>query len=115
MKEAVVLDLEQFTGTEKYYKHFGGVVYTDGIKYLAEQAGCYWLIDLVASYQPKLKNAGFQLWQIQVAPDNSAVVTCREDSDLPEIVKQAIPYTDFPLKTFEWYFIDGVMLLQSEY
>ncbi len=40
-------ELEQFYGTEKWYRHFTGLVYTDGIKYLAENAGAYWLIDLV--------------------------------------------------------------------
>jgi hypothetical protein len=110
-----VLELEQFTGTEQYYRHCAGLVYTDGVKYLAEKAKCYWLLDIVASYQPQLKDAGFQFWRIEVSADHSAVVTCREDSDCPEIVKQTIEYADFPLKSFEWYVENGVMLLKSEY
>ncbi len=43
-------ELAQFTGTEQYYKHLGGLVYTDGVKYLAEKAGSYWLLDIIASY-----------------------------------------------------------------
>lgn len=46
------LDLSPFTGTEHWYKHWlGGLLYTDGVKYVADQAGAYWLIDAIASYQ----------------------------------------------------------------
>ena len=110
-------DLAQFTGTENYYKYHGGLVLTDGIKYLADQAGAYWLLDIVASYQRKLAGVGFQLWRIETCGlgNKSAVVTCREDSDQPDIVKQEIEYTDFPLDSFEFYVIDNVILLKSEY
>lgn len=109
------MDLEQFTGTENYYKHFGGIVYTDGIKYLAEVGKCYWLIDLIVSYQPKLRDIPFQLWAIRVFDDKTARITCREDSDLPELIKRKIGFTSFPLEYFECYCIDGVLLLKSEY
>ena len=43
-------DLSQFIGTENYYRHWTGHgVYTDGVKYLAEKAGAYWLIDAILS------------------------------------------------------------------
>lgn len=107
-------DLSGFHGTEHYYKNFTGLVYTDGIKYLAEQAEAYWFIDLVGSYQPELKDVPFQIWKLEVE-DNKAVATMREDSDEPNRVKQVIGFTDFPLEEFECYCIDGVMLLKSEY
>lgn len=109
-------DLQQFTGTQQYYRHFTGLLYTDGIHYLAEHAQCHWLIDLVGSYQHTLRDIPFQLWQI-VVDDNtdSAVVTMREDTDQPTGIRQDIPYTDFPLEDFSWYCIDNVMLLKSEY
>ncbi|MCK9598089.1 MAG: hypothetical protein M0R06_03545 [Sphaerochaeta sp.] len=51
-KEELEAGLAQFYGSEQWYKaSFGGVVYTDGVKYLADHAGAYWLIDAVASYQ----------------------------------------------------------------
>jgi len=109
------MDLDNFIGTENYYKHFTGLLYTDGIHYLATEGKCFWLIDLIASYQGKLKNIPFQLWSIQVFEDKSAVITCKEDTGQPDLVKQEIPFTDFPLKSFECYHIDGILLLKSEY
>lgn len=108
-------DLRQFTGTEHYYRNFTGLIYTDGIKHLAEQAGAYWLIDLVGSYQYKLRNVPFQLWTLAVNEDQTALVTMKEDDGQPTKVRQEIPYTDFPLRTLSWYCIDNVMLLKNEY
>lgn len=113
MKE---LNLSQFTGTEHWYKHmFGIVTYTDGIKYLADEAQAYWLLDIVASYQPKHKDKPFQIWKLTVNEDKTAVITMKEDSNKPVLVKQKIAYTDFPLDEIEFYCIDGIMLLKSEY
>ena len=108
------LNLEQFTGTTQWYKHMFGMRYTDGIQYLAVKAGAYWLIDIVASYQPRFKNIPFQLWRIEVK-DEKAVVTMREDTGRKPLVTQKFDYTDFPLAELEWYVCDNVMLLKGEY
>lgn len=107
--------LNQFTGTENWYRHWLGILYTDGVKFLAEKAGAYWLIDAVASYQRKLKDVPFQVWTLDVKKDNSAILQMREDSDMPVRVEQVIEYSDFPLESIRLYFIDGVLLLPSEY
>src|SRR6266545_2852011 len=72
-------ELRQFIGTERYYRHFTGMLYTDGIRYLADRAGCYWLIDVVASYQSELRAFPFQGWDLTVFPNKSALVTMVED------------------------------------
>ena len=97
------------------YRNFTGLLYTDGIQYLAERAGSYWLIDLVGSHQPKLQDARFQVWKLEVKEDKSALVTMIEDDGEPIRVSQEIGFTDFPLHEFSFYCIDGVMLLKSEY
>ena len=107
-------ELHQFTGTQNYYRNFKELLYTDGIQYLAEQAGSYWLIDLVESHQPRL-NSRFQVWKLEVNEDKSALVTMVEDDGEPVKVRQEILFTDFPLNEFSFYCIDGVMLLKSEY
>lgn len=107
--------LKEFTGTENYYLNFTGIKYTDGIKYLAEKAGAYWLIDLVGSYQHQLKEVPFQLWVLKVNKNKTAVITCQEDSNLPVIIEQKIQHTDFPLKELMCYCIGGILLLPSEY
>lgn len=90
-------------------------MYTDGVRYLAEKAGAYWLIDLVGSYQHNLRRVPFQVWQLTVNDAHSALVTMREDDGLPTKVRQEIAYADFPLRTFSWYCIDNIMLLKDEY
>lgn len=112
-------ELTHFTGTQHYYRNITGLLYTDGIKHLAERAGAYWLIDLVGSYQPQLQDAPFQLWRVQVNLDSSAIVTMVEDTGQPVKVGQRIPYTDFPLKDFSFYCcvddLASIIMLKSEY
>lgn len=110
-------DLAGFYGTEKWYKNFTGLLYTDGIKFLAEQAQAYWLIDAVGSYQQEFKDNQelqfFQLWDLEVK-GSEAVLTMRADSDQPALVRQEIPYTDFPF-SIKLYVCNNVLLLPSEY
>ena len=109
-------ELGQFTGTENYYKFFNLNI-TDGVKYLAEKGKCWWLLDVIFSYQPKVGKMPFQLWELKKSKvdDRKAIVTCREDSDKDPVVAQRIPYTDFPLESIKLYLIDKVVLLPSEY
>ncbi|MDP8216011.1 MAG: hypothetical protein P9L98_01650 [Candidatus Kaelpia imicola] len=108
-------ELTNFTGTEHYYRHWLEFNYTDGVKFLAEKANCFWLLDAIGSYQHKLKEKGFQIWTLKVNEDKLAVLQMQEDSDTPIIVKQEIEYTDFPTEEIKLYFINGVLLLTSEY
>jgi hypothetical protein len=48
-------DLAQFIGTENYYRYLG-INLTDGVKFLADEAGAYWLVDIVSIAQ-KFGNA----------------------------------------------------------
>jgi hypothetical protein len=128
--ETLLQNLKHFCGTEQYYKHFLGIRYTDGVKYLAENAQCYWLIDAIASHQPTAnKNQRlreFQLWFLHVGDThefikpkagNKAVLTCWEDtptSDTKPVVIQQIPFTDFPLPKIKLYLQEKILLLSDE-
>lgn len=118
-KEEISLkDLRHYTGTENHRKlsDSSRLTYTDGIKAMAEMVQAYWLIQLMESYvssQPRLLD-DFCLWDIQVNPDHTAVVSCREDTDKQPYIQQDIPFTDFP-ESYEWYVINGTILLKSEY
>ncbi len=113
-------ELRQFIGTEQYYRYTGGVVLTDGAKYLADRAGAYWLMDVVASWQAakKVTCEHFQLWKLEVKEDHKATVTA-DDGNGKEIVRQEIPFTDFPMRSAKLYLVnDGryrVLMLPSEY
>ena len=111
--------LNSFTGTEKYHRFspLSQLVMTDGVKFLAEEAGAYWLLDIIASYQSKCMKDNmlkdFQIWTLTVE-DGSGVVKCERDTD-DVAFTQDIPYTDFPLDSIKLYCIKGVILLPSEY
>jgi uncharacterized Ntn-hydrolase superfamily protein len=121
MEQAVLKDLndefEGFTGTSQYYRHFTNLlVFTDGVKAMADRYGAYWLIDVVASYQtrPAVREKPFQIWEI-TSRDRKAVVTMKEDDGEPSLVMQKIGFTDFPEGILKMYLTDGVLLLPSEY
>lgn len=109
--------------SETHYKHWLGILYTEGIKTLADQGECYWLLDAVASYQPKraIKSnpnlREFQLWLLTVNENQSAVLACYEDSPstCDPVITQDIPSTDFPLPEIKLYVEYGVLLLPSEH
>lgn len=113
-------DLYQFTGTSQWYPHPLGLVYTDGVLYLAEQGGAFWLLDAIAAWQfdPRVRDdrmlQQIQFWKLTVNPDRSALLICERDSD-DVAVTQEIPFTDFPLASVTIYCQDGVLLLPSEY
>jgi hypothetical protein len=114
MLDAVKLQnrLSQCIGTTQYFLHWTKTLkFTDGVKFLADNAGAYWLIDAIASYGRK---EPFQLWELKVN-DSKAVLTMKEDTGEPVLVKQEITYTDFPLDEITLYLIDGILLLTSEY
>jgi hypothetical protein len=110
--------LRQFTGSERWYRHpmFPAFSYTDGVQYLAEQAGAYWLIDAILASQaePDVGKEPFQVWTLSVGEDCSAVLTCT-DGDHGDVYRQDIPYTDFPLETYALWLTNNVLLLPSEY
>jgi hypothetical protein len=85
-------------------------------KYVAEQAGAYWLLDEIAFAQRGDKNVAgeeFQLWKLMVKPDHTATLTC-EDGNGNAVYSKAIEYTDFPLPELALYFTNSVILLPSE-
>ena len=104
--------------TEAYHQFSpitGFPVATDGAIALAEAAECYWLLDIVGSYQgEKRLDPHFQVWELEVnTKDSCAVIRGYNDKEL--IITQDIPYTDFPLDTVKLFLIDGIILLPSEY
>jgi len=113
-------DLAHFTGTTQWYNHWLGLLYTDGVRYLAEQGGAYWLLDAIASWQlqPVVQQdqllQSIQFWKLTVNEDCSAQLICERDQG-DVAITQDIPFTDFPLREVRLYCQQGVLLLPSEY
>jgi hypothetical protein len=116
-KEELQNIIAHATGTTAYHRYSPIPVYpviTDGVLAAAEAAGCFWLLDIIGSYQGNIKlDTNFQVWTLTVKDDKSAVVKGFNDTTL--IIRQKIKYTDFPLKEFKLYLIRGVILLPNEY
>ena len=111
-------ELAQFTGTENWYRHtlMRDVHYTDGMLFVAERAGAYWLIDEIALAQKAevaLAGEEFQVWTL-IVEGSSALLRCDDGNDRRLFEKQ-IEYTDFPEPGIKLYVADGVIMLPGEY
>jgi len=112
-------ELAQFTGSENWYRHGinRAVLFTDGAKYIADQAGAYWLLDEIAIIQPHDKHVAaesFQVWKLAVNADQTGVLTCEDGNDNVVYTKQ-IEYTDFPSDGITLWFTNNTILLPREY
>lgn len=117
-KQEILDIINQAHGSDAYHKFSpfpGFPVATDGVIALAEAAGCFWLLDIIGSYQTdKRLDTSFQVWKLEVnLGDCSAIVRGFNDTEL--IITQEIHFTDFPLDEVKLYLMDGVILLPSEY
>jgi hypothetical protein len=115
---ALRAELSQFTGSEEFYPHFlRGFRYTEGVRYLADEANCHWLVDAIASWQQKALQDGwlreFQLWELFVK-DGKGKLVCSRDTDNVAFT-QTIQATDFPLDYVRLYLESGTLMLPSEH
>lgn len=113
------LQLAHFCGTQNYYEHRtigqDKLLLTDGCHFLRENARCYWLFDLICSYQYQIGNVHFQNWKLKKTGSIGWIVSA-SDGEYNRLVKQNIPYSDFPLEEgIELFFVDGVVMLPWEY
>lgn len=105
-------------GTTQYYRHQPGFVLTDGAKWLAESAGCYWLYDIIWSIKPVLANDSFAVVKL-IVKDGQGDVSVEDGNDRV-LYTQHIEYTDFPLPEIMLYVVDAdertkVIMLPGEY
>jgi hypothetical protein len=111
--------LAKFTCSEQLYRHAINrkVVFTDGVKYVADQAGAYWLLDeiaLVQSGDRRVIGESFQVWQLTVNGDETATLTC-EDGNKNVLYAKRIEFTDFPQAGITLWYTNNTILLPSEY
>ena len=118
MKKFDPSQLNQFIGTEKYYRISRRHLLTDGTKYLAEAAECFWMMDAIASHLCEIGTADWFV-SVRVEVTEGRAVMIYEDGNGREHARQEIPYTDFPLNSITLYACwDGehwVIMLPSEY
>lgn len=106
--------LHHFNGTDNYCRYLFGMLATDGAMAFADKFRAYWLLDIVASYYPQLKEEEFQEWQLKVMEDRSAVVRCT-NGNKKRLIVQEVPFTDFSANTATLWVEGNVILLPSEH
>jgi len=118
-------DLENHRGSGTFYRHglMRNVVYTEGVRALAEGAGAYWLIDKVATNQmePKIAREDFQVWELYHKGNNHWMLMS-DDGNGNVLHSELIEYSDFPLpigpEPFKLYCVRGearTIMLPGEY
>jgi len=91
-------------------------IFTDGVKAVADQAGAYWLLDIVAT---EVAPICLHLWEgeqehmtflhVHVAHDG-AVLWLDQDTGGPRLWERRIEYTDFPEGNWVFYLcMDGLI------
>jgi hypothetical protein len=128
-------DLDQFTGTETWYRHplNKKLLYTDGVMYFAEQAGAHWFVDLIAvgangnpgpvpQAIPDQDRFGVVLLKVTGSTAQVQVRTDYDENDATvgtALYKEPIPFTDCPEGTWKFYLMDDgtntVLMVPSEY
>ena len=104
-------------GSENFYCHKPSLIlYTDGVKELAQKCGAYWLIDLIISHQchKEIKLERFQVWNLKRVGDNVFKIVATDGNE-NKVTSQKIPFSDFPYDLATVWLVDGCMMLPTEY
>lgn len=129
-KEEIETGLVQFYGSENFHRFsslFRKHLITDGVKYLCDNADCFWLVDAIASHHgscmkdPKGMLQERQFWTLKKnKTGRGAKLICERDTG-DVAITQKIPFTDFPLTEIKlWAAPSGggehiTIFLPSEY
>ena len=116
-------ELRYFTGTEMYY--FIPLLrtrYTDGLKYLANVADCYWLITDVSVIAKSLKHRSRWVtidfkrlpMEKQETSGYEAEIIYSDGND-NVLERHGYGVTDFPLDELRLFFVNDTLMLTSEY
>lgn len=117
--EELQTQLSYFTGTDNYYSFtpFAPLVLTDGAQFLADEAGAFWLMDIIASVFNIIQRNGAGFVYLKREGDEATFRL--DDGDGGTLYAQKIEYTDFPLEEIILYVMPNgdtwVIMLPSEY
>lgn len=110
--------LLDFYGIENHYRHgLTGKLYTDGIVALAKEWECYWLLDKIFSLQLEkaIRDVDFQVWYLSRIEETNSFKLILDDGNSVIKYEEVIDFSDFKDDDLKLYYIDGVLLLPSEY
>jgi hypothetical protein len=111
--------LDNFHGSEHYYRLMGGVNATDGVHYIMQNGYSWFATDAVAVLKahPKLRkhlaHDDFAVIELRLLPDKQAQMLV-EDGNGNELYRQSYAYSDAKVG-LKLFYTGGVLLLASEY
>lgn len=99
----LLVKLGMCTGSSVYYRHgqFRALLYTEGIKLLAQEGSCYWLLDIIGSVLKKLMPLDKMMVHVTKKDNKGSVVIYDQYTD-KIVYQQKLPYTDFPFDAFRF-------------
>lgn len=101
-KSQLLNQMSYFIGTQYYYPLWPKVLLTDGTKYLADAAACYWLMDAIASHIQRLPFSEC-FCSCKLTKNASGATLVIDDGNGSVLATQRIPYTDFALDQIHLY------------
>jgi hypothetical protein len=107
----------QSNGSDNFYCHRPSLVlYTEGVKLLAEDCEAYWLIDLIISHQCKwqINLERFQVWNLTRLTGKKFKIVATDGNDIRLVIQQ-ITCSDFPYDQATIWLVDGCLMLPCEY
>ena len=115
--------LQHFHGSEMFYSiPLIRTRFTNGLKYLATVADCYWLITDTSVIAKSLMNRSeFITIDFQRLPEDKQEFTGYEaeiiysDGNNNMLEKQGYRATDFPLDELRLFFVNNTLMLPNEY
>ena len=116
-------ELQHFCGTEMFFKiPLIGTCFTDGLKYLAKEAECYWLITDVSVIAKSLsKKSSFitidfkRLSEKERLENQCEAIINYSDGNGNIYETHRYIVTDFLLDELRLFFVDNTLMLPSEY
>lgn len=99
------------------------MLYTDGVNYLAENASCFWLLDIIGTeIHPLQKKEPFLSICVVVA-DSKADIKVHDGNGInvsggvqyKYLYERHIPYTDMPPGEWRFFLTNDVLMVPSEY
>ncbi|UGU15434.1 hypothetical protein LS482_17340 [Sinomicrobium kalidii] len=116
-------NLRQFIGSPVFYSlSLLNTKFTEGIKYLIEEAQCLWLvIDVSAICKSPINTDYFvcinlkKLSKKEQKEKGYAALITYDDGNGNVFYEAHYNYTDFPLDEIRLYFVNDTLMLPSEY
>jgi len=97
-EQRITTELAHFTGSETFTRYSvlaRNNVVTEGVKYLADSVGCYWLLDVIDSWAMTHKTEGFIVTKLVMNHESCDIAL--EDGNGTVLYRQHVSWTDFPL------------------